>query len=130
MYCFIVQKSVVLLKIADVLLYSPEICGVVEDLDNEVQGSNAQANCEINQANHSSDKCSLADSQDEIQKANYLTGVDDCGGSSCSPPGKPSCLTASLKYLDTNALSMGNKQEELETCVQSLGHDLIATTET
>uniref|UniRef100_A0A803XQR1 unspecific monooxygenase n=1 Tax=Meleagris gallopavo TaxID=9103 RepID=A0A803XQR1_MELGA len=37
---------------------------------------------------------------------------------------------ASLKCLYTNARSMGNKQEELEFCVRSQGHDLIAITET
>ena len=37
---------------------------------------------------------------------------------------------ASLKCLYTNAHSMGNKQEELEFCVRSRGHDLIAITET
>ena len=37
---------------------------------------------------------------------------------------------ASLKCLYTNARSMGNKQEELEICVRSQGHDLIAITET
>jgi len=29
-----------------------------------------------------------------------------------------------------NACSMGNKQEELEICVRSQGHDLMAITET
>ena len=37
---------------------------------------------------------------------------------------------ASLKCLYTNVRSMGNKQEELELCVRSSGHDLIAITET
>jgi len=36
----------------------------------------------------------------------------------------------SLKCLYTNARSMGNKQEEMEICVQSQGHDLTAITET
>ncbi|GAB0208569.1 cAMP-dependent protein kinase inhibitor alpha [Grus japonensis] len=43
---------------------------------------------------------------------------------------KPPCSITSLKCLYTNACSMGNKQEELEVCVQSQGHDLIAITET
>lgn len=37
---------------------------------------------------------------------------------------------SSLKFLYTNALSMGNKQEELESCMWSQGYDLIAVTET
>ncbi|PKU37911.1 zinc finger swim domain-containing protein 6- hypothetical protein [Limosa lapponica baueri] len=39
-------------------------------------------------------------------------------------------LTASLKFLYTNAPSMGNKQEEVEICVWPQGHDLMAITET
>ena len=37
---------------------------------------------------------------------------------------------ASLKCLYTNAHSMGHKQGELEICVWSQGHDLIAVTQT
>jgi len=43
---------------------------------------------------------------------------------------KHSCLSSSLKCLYTSARSMGNKQEELEICVLSQGHDLTAITET
>jgi len=38
--------------------------------------------------------------------------------------------SSSLKCLYTNACSIGNKQEELEICVRSQGHDLIAIRET
>jgi len=51
-------------------------------------------------------------------------------GSSGTPPGKPACSITSLKCLYTNARNMGNRQEELEICVQSQGHDPIAITET
>ncbi|PKU39926.1 zinc finger swim domain-containing protein 6- hypothetical protein [Limosa lapponica baueri] len=98
-----------------------------------VQDGKAHAitsNWGISQANQSSNKCSLADFQDEIQKANHLKGVYGCGKSSCTPPGKPSCSLTSLKCLYTNTRSIGNKQEELEICVRSQGHDLIAITET
>ncbi|GAB0210277.1 hypothetical protein GRJ2_003493500 [Grus japonensis] len=84
----------------------------------------------ISQANQSSDKCSLAASQDENQKANHLKDVYGYGGPSCTPPGKPPYSITSLKCLYTNACSMGNKQEELEVCVRSQGHDLTAITET
>jgi len=40
------------------------------------------------------------------------------------------CSTTSLKCFYTNARSIGNKQEELEICMRSQGHDLIAITET
>ncbi|PKU38936.1 hypothetical protein llap_10761 [Limosa lapponica baueri] len=98
-----------------------------------VQDGNACAspsNWGISQKNQSSHKCSLADSQDEFQKANHLKGVNGCGGSSCSPPGKPTHSTASRKCLYTRAHSTGNKQEELELHVQLWGHDLTAVTET
>lgn len=62
--------------------------------------------------------------------ANHLKGVDDYGGSSCATAGKPACSIIPLKYLYTNALSMGDKQEELEVCVCMQGHDLTAITET
>jgi len=39
-------------------------------------------------------------------------------------------LISSLKCLYTNARSTGNKQEELEICVQSQGLDLTAIRET
>ena len=35
-----------------------------------------------------------------------------------------------LKYIYTNACSMGNKQEELEAIMQRAGYDLVAITET
>jgi len=78
--------------------------------------------------NQSSDKCSLAASQIEKQKTNNLKGGYGYGRSSSTAPGKPAC--SSLKCLYTNTCSMGKKQEELEVCVQSQGHDLIAITET
>ena len=37
---------------------------------------------------------------------------------------------AQLKCVYTNAHSMGNKQEELETIVQQASYDLVAITET
>ncbi|XP_068531176.1 uncharacterized protein [Anas acuta] len=49
--------------------------------------------------------------------------------SSCIPPGV-TAPAASLKCLYTNARSMGNKQDELEICVRSRGHDLGTITET
>lgn len=49
--------------------------------------------------------------------------------SSCIPLGIPS-PSSSLKYLYTNALRIGNKQEELEICLWSQGHDLIVITKT
>ncbi|XP_014139263.1 tetraspanin-5 isoform X2 [Falco cherrug] len=50
------------------------------------------------------------------------------GGSSCTPPGNRARRFPALKCLSTNARSMGNTQEQLEICVQSQGHDLIAVT--
>jgi len=38
-------------------------------------------------------------------------------------------LTAQLKCVYTNARSMGNKQEELETIIQQDGYDLVTITE-
>ena len=37
---------------------------------------------------------------------------------------------AQLRYIYTNARSMGNKQEELKAIVQQAGYDLVAVTET
>ncbi|GAB0188677.1 hypothetical protein GRJ2_001333000 [Grus japonensis] len=62
--------------------------------------------CGISQANQSSDKCSLAASQDVNQKTNHL------------------------KCMYTNAHSLGNKQEELELHTQSESYDIIGITET
>jgi len=84
----------------------------------------------VSEANQSSDKCSLAASQTENQKANHLKGGYGYGGSSCTSTGKPVCLITSLKCIYTNACSVGNKQEETEICVWSQGHDLIAITGT
>jgi len=81
-------------------------------------------------ANQSSDKYSSAVSQAEKQKTNNLKGGHGHGRSSCTPPGKPASSSSSLQCLYSNARSMGNKQEELEICVRSQGHDLIAITET
>jgi len=81
-------------------------------------------------ANQSSDKCSSVTSQAEKQKTNNLKAGHGHGSSSYTPPAKPACSSSSLKCLYTNAHSMGNKQEELEICVWSQGHNLIAITET
>jgi len=81
-------------------------------------------------ASQSSDKCSLAASQAEKQKSKNLMGGYGHGRSSCIPPGKPACSSSSLKCLCTDTHNMGNKQEELEICVWSHDHDLIAITET
>ncbi|GAB0204056.1 hypothetical protein GRJ2_002871200 [Grus japonensis] len=105
----------------------------LKDSGGGVQNGKAQANAYnwgISQANQSSDKCPTTVSQDENQKANHLKGVCGYGGPSCITPGKPPHSIISWKCLYTNAHSMGNKQEELEVCVQSQGHDLIAITET
>ena len=48
--------------------------------------------------------------------------------SSCVPLGV-TAPTASLKCLYTNTCSVGNKQDELESCARSQGQDLIAVTE-
>jgi len=78
----------------------------------------------------SSDKYSSAVFQAEMQKTNNVKGEHGHSRSSCTPPGEPACSSSSLICLYTDARSMGNKQEELEICVQSKGHDLIAITET
>ena len=49
--------------------------------------------------------------------------------SSCVPLGV-TAPAASLKCLYTNASSVGNKQEDLEICMQSQGHDLIVIMKT
>jgi len=64
------------------------------------------------------------------QKTNKLKGGYGYGRSSCMSSGKPACLSSPLKCLYTNARSRGNKQEEIEICMQSQGHDLIVITET
>ncbi|GAB0188316.1 hypothetical protein GRJ2_001296900 [Grus japonensis] len=46
-----------------------------------------------------------------------------------TPANKSASSGAQLKCLYTNARSMGNKQEELETCVCLQGYDLIGITE-
>ncbi|GAB0208591.1 hypothetical protein GRJ2_003324800 [Grus japonensis] len=81
----------------------------LRDSGGRVQSANAHAtatNWGISQANQSSDKCSLAASQDENQKTNHLKGI----------------------Y--ANARSLGNKQEELELRAQSESYDIIGITET
>ena len=105
----------------------------LKDSGRGVQIHNARVisfNWGIIQANQSSDYCSLAASQTENQKANHPKGGCGYGGSSGTPPGKPTCSIMSLKCLDTNACSMGNKQDGLEICVQLQGRNLIAMTET
>jgi len=105
----------------------------LKDSGGEGQRHNAQAISSgwgINVANQISGKSSLATSQIEKQKTNNLKGGYGYSRSSCTPPGKHACSITSLKCLYTNACSMGNKQEELEVCVWSQGHNLIAVTET
>ncbi|KAK4830434.1 hypothetical protein QYF61_011142 [Mycteria americana] len=51
-------------------------------------------------------------------------------GSRASPPKKVIGSIAQLKSIYTNALSMGNKQEELEAIVQQENYDIVAITET
>ncbi|XP_064328595.1 germ cell-less protein-like 1 [Phalacrocorax carbo] len=75
-----------------------------------VQGGSANAiasNRGISQASQSSDKGAFSASQDDKQETSHLKGVHGHSGSSHST---------------------GNKQEGLELCVQSQGHDLIAVT--
>jgi len=66
------------------------------------------------------------------QKANHLKGVYGSGESTCVPLGKPasSVPACSLTCLYTSACSLGDKEEELEICVQLQSHDLIAFTKT
>lgn len=81
----------------------------VKDLGDTVQSGNTHAiatNWGISQANQSSDKYSLAASQDENQKTNYL------------------------KYMYTNACNLGNKWEKLELCTQSGNYAITGITET
>ncbi|PKU32392.1 rna-directed dna polymerase from mobile element jockey- hypothetical protein [Limosa lapponica baueri] len=59
-----------------------------------------------NLANQSSNKCSLAASQDENQKTNHL------------------------KCMYTNAHHLENKQEELELCIQSENYGIVKINET
>ncbi|GAB0185452.1 hypothetical protein GRJ2_001010500 [Grus japonensis] len=47
-----------------------------------------------------------------------------------TPANKSASLGAQLKCLYVNTRSVGNKQEELETCVSLQGYDLIGITET
>lgn len=61
---------------------------------------------------------SSAASPHENQNAKHLKCVYSCGGSSCTPPGKPSCFITSLKDFYTNSCSMRDEQQELEICVQ------------
>jgi len=103
------------------------------DLGGGGQSHNAQAipsGWGLSVTNQSRDKYSSAVSQAEKQKTNNLKEGHGHGRSSCTPPGKTACLSSSLKCLYTNACSMGNKQEELEICLWSKGHNLIAVTET
>jgi len=91
----------------------------LKDSGDDVQSVNADviaSNWGISQANQSSNKCSLAASQTENQKASHLKGVYGHGGSSCTPPGKTACSITSLQCLYTNTHSMGHT-EEVEICV-------------
>ena len=77
-----------------------------------------------------SGKGAVVASCDGNQETNHLKGLHGCSGSSYTPPGKPVCSVTSLKCLYTNTRSMGNKQEEPETCVWSQGHDVIVIIDT
>jgi len=98
--------------------------------DSGGRGKSHKAGWGLRVDNQSIDIYSSAVSQAEKQKTNDLKGGHGHGRASCTPSGKPACSGSSLKYLYMNACSMGNKQEELEICVQLQGHDLIAITET
>jgi len=105
----------------------------LKHLGGGVQSHNAQASSSgwgLSVANKSNNKYSLAASQINNKKTNHLKGGYDYGGSSCTPLGITVCSITSLKYLHTNAHIIGNKQEELQICVWSQGHDLFAVTET
>ena len=54
----------------------------------------------------------------------YLKGIKVCSSE------KVTRLTAELKYLYTDAHSMGNKQEQLEATMLVESYDLVAVTET
>ena len=56
--------------------------------------------------------------------------TDEDRVASYAPREKLVCSARSLKCLYTNARSMGNKQEELESDVRSGDYDLVAITET
>lgn len=56
--------------------------------------------------------------------------VDEGWEASHTPRVRSVCSVQSLKCLYTNVCSMGNKQEELETCVRAGDYDLVAVTET
>jgi len=103
----------------------------LKDLCGGVQSHNAQAipsGWGLRVAYQSRDKYSSAVSQAEKQKISNLKDEHGHSRSSCTPAGKPACSSSSLNY--TSACRMGNKQEELEICVQLQGHDFIAITET
>ena len=70
--------------------------------------------------------CPIGSSKDSSEKV--MISIPCPEFSSCIPPGV-TMPAASLKCLYTNARSMGNKQDELEICVRSQGHDLIVITE-
>lgn len=108
----------------------------------EVQNDNAYkipTDWGMSQANQNSDKGSLAAchymtkkaSHYGSKKASHLSVCIATGGPSRISLGKPafSAPFCPLKHLFTNTSSMGNKQEELEICVQTQGHDLIVIVE-
>ncbi|KAK4816812.1 hypothetical protein QYF61_023499 [Mycteria americana] len=83
--------------------------GIFDRLDNLDLGAGSKVatlaistNWAISQANQSSNKCSLAASQDKNPKTNHL------------------------KCMYTNARSLGNKQEELELCAPSESYDIAS----
>jgi len=54
----------------------------------------------------------------------YLKGIKRCSSKNVTQP------TAQLKFLYTNASSMGNRQEEMEATVLLESYDLVAITKT
>lgn len=79
----------------------------MKDSGGRIQSDNAHTiatNWEISQSNHSSNKYSLAVSQDENQKANLP------------------------RYMYATAHNLGNKQEELELHAKSESYDIIGMT--
>lgn len=65
-----------------------------------------------------------------VHAAMEVSAGHDYEGSSCTPSGKPVGLITSLKYLYSNAHSLGNKQDELEICVKLQSYNLITIIET
>ncbi|GAB0209472.1 hypothetical protein GRJ2_003414300 [Grus japonensis] len=66
----------------------------------------------------------------DIIGTNTETSIKSLKGIPATPASQSASLGAQLKCLYANACSMGNKQEELETCTHLQGYDLIGITET